>query len=244
MAAENTATMVTKKTAKKKRKISKHMLQAKTDRESLERARAMDSLPGSTPTPDPKPVGKVASAGKARKSVPAGLANSHTKDVKEAAGYLTNWKSYRGQWKFNKNTQSWLIRHMYESDNVPKASFEILMEYLLGLQGQGAKDRILQEATRRALRYKKYSDASGGNNNNNETKKTNDADEEKKVQFSQDIKEGVADSDKEKKRTKKSTDDAADEEARWTALSDHDKRKEYKRARKVLETLREPTKKD
>ena len=223
--------------AKKKRKISKHILQANKDHEALGKARGTDPLPASTPTVDPSPVGKTtsssSSSSKPKKS--KGDANSHVKDVKEAAGYLSNWKQYRQQWKFNKNTQSWLIRHMYESDKVAKGSFGILLEYLGGLQGKGAKDRILQYATRRALRYKKYSER------DNDNSKANDKDEEssKQVQFSEDTK-AAEDGASKTKKSKKASSDASEEEARWNALGDHDKRKEYKRARKVLETLREP----
>mmetsp|Transcript_36182 Transcript_36182/g.51175 ORF Transcript_36182/g.51175 Transcript_36182/m.51175 type:complete len:120 (+) Transcript_36182:276-635(+) len=42
---------------------------------------------------------------------------------------------------------------MYDSDKVTKGSFTLLLEYLQGLQGNAAKERILADATRRALRY-------------------------------------------------------------------------------------------
>ena len=35
-----------------------------------------------------------------------------------------------------------------------------------------------------------------------------------------------------------SKEDLEDEEARWNKLDDHDKRKEYKRARKILEVIK------
>ena len=240
MAAETPTTLATstdgipkkKASAKKKKRISKHILQANKDRETSEKTNdATGSLPASTPIPDPSPVGKNASnsniSSKPKKS--KGAANSHMKDIKEAAGYLSNWKQYRQQWKFNKNTQSWLIRHMYEADKVAKGSFTILLEYLGGLQSDGAKARIVQEATRRALRYKKYSE--GG-----DTMKADDANDDEVEDNKNEPVEGEGLS--KKKKTKKDT--TSEEEKRWNALGDHDKRKEYKRARKVLETLREP----
>ena len=43
----------------------------------------------------------------------------------------------------------------------------------------------------------------------------------------------------EAKDQKKEISDDATDEARWNALDDHDKRKEYKRARKILDTIKE-----
>lgn len=44
---------------------------------------------------------------------------SDVKDPVEAAQYLVVWDTREdGGWRFNKSTQSWLIRHMYERDKV------------------------------------------------------------------------------------------------------------------------------
>lgn len=234
----------TKKPAakKKKKRISKHIQKANKDRASLEKARSTDPALAATsePVPEPSPVGKTAN-NKPKKS--PGKANSTIKDVKEAAGYVSNWKSHRQEWKFNKNTQSWLIRHMYESDKVSKGSFGILLEYLGGLQGTGAKERIMQEATRRALRYKKYSET-----DNTTVVVKAEADEDvdmkdestKEVQFAENTKAAAESTEAatKKKKSKKVTVAPEDEQTLWEALGDHDKRKEYKRARKVLEELK------
>ncbi|CAB9513242.1 Uncharacterised conserved protein (DUF2373) [Seminavis robusta] len=210
-----------KKSAKKKRKVSKHILQAQKDRDALEKARKTDPVPGSTGEDNDDNDEEVAS--------PPENSNKeqhHVKDVKEAAGYLTNWKNYREQWKFNKNTQSWLFRHMYESDKVAKGAFTLLLEYLQGLQGKGAKQRLLQDATRRALRYKQYSEQPT-------SKVSDDDDKDTTIKFAEDTKEPAV----QDKTTKKVGADATEDEKRWNGLDDHEKRKEYKRARKILETL-------
>lgn len=117
---------------------------------------------------------------------------------------------------------------MYEADKVAKGSFTILLEYLGGLQGDGAKGRIVQEATRRALRYKKYSEGV-------DTMTSDDANEEEK----EDNQNEPAEEEGTSKKKKAKKDTTSEEEKHWNTLGDHDKRKEYKRARKVLETLRE-----
>lgn len=63
---------------------------------------------------------------------------AEVKDPQEAAEYLRCW-SQRADgervWRFNKSTQSWLLRHMYDKDRVSKEAFKLLLEYLTGLQG-------------------------------------------------------------------------------------------------------------
>lgn len=147
------------------------------------------------------------------------------KDPIDVASYLSLWKAHQEdninvQWKFNKNTQSWLIRHMYETDKVPKAMFVQLIEYLSSLQGDSVKIRMLEEATRRALRYKQYEKLNQNNNN-----ATTDVDEEVKMNDEVIIKDQTNQQDIE------------DDEIRWNKLDDNNKRKEYKRARKILETF-------
>jgi WKF domain len=233
MAAKSTTKAKKKKkknAAKKKRKVSKHILVANKEREALEKARKTDPF-GSVVTTDTdsEPVTATSPAASSSSKKISPSPSSNTKDIKEAAGYLTNWKNYRQQWKFNKNTQSWLIRHMYEADKVAKGTFTLLLEYLHGL---GNKQRVLQDATRRALRYKEYSEQQEGANTqlaDNKSKST------KVIQFAKDTKPAAADD----KGAKKIANDkgATEDEKRWNALCDHDKRKEYKRARKIIETF-------
>jgi WKF domain len=234
-----------KKAAKKKRKISKHILVANKEREALEKARKTDPF-GSvvvTTDTDSEPAttatagtGVASSSSSEKLSLSSPKSTNNTKDIKEAAGYLTNWKNYRQQWKFNKNTQSWLIRHMYETDKVAKGTFTILLEYLQGLDGNTSKQRVLQGATRRALRYQQYSEQQeeGGDSAIADKKKNNNT--KTKIRFAEDTKAAAANDNVVKK---KGEDDkgATEDDKRWNALCDHDKRKEYKRARKILETL-------
>ena len=250
---------------KKKRKISKHILKANHDKEELLKARTTERVPlGGAEEPIDPPVVSHASKTSSKKKETANKniesnnksnngastsSNCHVKDIKEAAGYLNNWKQYRQQWKFNKNTQSWLIRHMYEPDKVTKHSFAILLEYLHGLKGEGAKERIIQDATRRALRYKKNSEednASSATKSDDNKQGNNDDDVgregAKVVQFSNETKAATEEGKPKKAKTNKELADATEEEKRWNDLDDNDKRKEYKRARKILETLREPSK--
>ncbi|GAX24808.1 hypothetical protein FisN_18Lh109 [Fistulifera solaris] len=174
-----------KKRNKGKKHISKHVLKA---REAKEEAKEKEP-PKQTKTKKPKAV---------------------VKDPSEAIDYLKQWKHDKSAWKFNKNTQSWIIRHMYDAEKLDKAAFSLATEYLQGLQGGTAKTWVLADATKRALRYKQYEKSPGTDGE-----------------------------DVEKMETDKTTKDDTEDLIRWKNLSDHDKRKEYKRARKVLEVLKE-----
>jgi hypothetical protein len=178
-----------KKRNKGKKHISKHVLKA---REAKEEAKKKE-LPKQTKTKKQKAV---------------------VKDPSEAIEYLKQWKHDKSVWKFNKNTQSWIIRHMYDAEKLDKVAFSLVTEYLQGLQGGTAKTWVLADATKRALRYKEFEKSQG-------------------------TAVDSASKDVEKKETDNTTKDETEDIIRWKNLSDHDKRKEYKRARKVLEVLKE-----
>ena len=182
---------------KKKKHISKHVLKAKSE--------AKEKSPGDATTSATKKKKKAADV---------------VKDPTEASEYLKSWQAKKG-WKFNKNTQSWLLRHMYETDKVSKSTFTILLEYMKGLEGKDAKKRVLEEATTRAKRYRDYEKAK------EQAEKEKKEDEE---------------SEKNTEENAANTEQKIDGEDNfgfelWKALDDHDKRKEYKRARRVLEVL-------
>mmetsp|Transcript_18768 Transcript_18768/g.24779 ORF Transcript_18768/g.24779 Transcript_18768/m.24779 type:complete len:194 (-) Transcript_18768:188-769(-) len=75
---------------------------------------------------------------------------SSTRDVSAAIEYLKSWSSRQSDdslpWKFNKNLQSTLIKHMYDASQITDGPcFEQLLCYLEGLKG-GLKERVTTEA--------------------------------------------------------------------------------------------------
>ena len=89
--------------------------------------------------------------------------NDAIKDQKEASLYLSLWKLDRkpgGSWKFNENSQSWLLQHMYDHVKVSKSSFATLVEYVSSAGGDAVmKSRTIEDAKRRARRYKEWEGA-------------------------------------------------------------------------------------
>jgi hypothetical protein len=196
--------------ARKKKRIAKHIVRAQ------DRKRQEEHAKNGTMEPTAATATTTATIPKKKKKK-----SQHVKDPKEAQSYLSSWK-YRdlapGTWKFNTNTQSWLFRHMYDSDEVPKASFAILMDYLQGLKGR-SRDWANEDAVRRVLRYKEW--------------------EKKGTDAAADVVEGDGSEKQEAKDGKDDDDDSVNDDKRFQNLSDHEKRKEYKRARKVVETIKD-----
>ena len=216
----------------RKKRISKHVLDAQDRKKQEEIEKKLLSAaegggePSASATSDV--VAKNAKANQASssdsKQEVTSSSSSKTKDPEEAASYLSLWNydktNNTKQWKFNKNTQSWLLRHMYDFDKVSKATFALLVEYLCQ-GGEGARSRVEEDAKWRARRYKEW---------------------EKKGQQQSSKEDGVdsesKDENTEEKTDKKKESTTTDGDKAWNVLDDHDKRKEYKRARKVLDSLK------
>jgi hypothetical protein len=192
--------------AHKKKRISKHILEGQERRKK--EAQDAPIVDGENPMPDTKPINK-----QNRKRV-----INPIKDPQEAQNYLSAWKHREaspGVWKFNKNTQTWICRNMYDTEKIPKKSFEILTEYLEDLKGSFRKI-VNEDAVRRAMRYKEW-----------EKKASSTGDEQGDVD--------------EKKETSKKTSDDDDAEAddkKFNAMDEKDKRKEYKRSRKIIDVFK------
>ena len=214
-----------RKKAHKKGRVSKHILDAQ-ERRKEEVAKApkldgetsagagADADPDSAP-PTIKTAAPITNASKPKATTTTAAApkkkktKKHTKEPKDVHNYLSAWKhreSAPGLWKFNKNTQSWLFRHMYDAEKVPKATFSLLMDYMEGVQG-GMRERVNEDAVRRAMRYKDW-------------EKNGSEEAEKKT--------AVANADA----------DIEDDNKRFSAMDENEKRKEYKRARKVIDELK------
>ena len=189
----------------RKKRISKHVIQAEERRKQTEVEKqlllAAENGTSTTPSTPSTPIEEKTTT-----------SNTKTKDPEEAVSYLTLWKydqtNNTKSWKFNKNTQSWLQRHMYEGNKVSKTTFATLVDYLIQ-GGDRLISRVEEDAKMRARRYKEW-----------EKKKENSTSDE-------------TTSTKEESKSTSSADDIT-----WNNLDDHDKRKEYKRARKVLDSIK------
>ena len=243
----------------RKKRISKHVLQAEERRKIAEvekqlidgAAAATDKENGSAAAVDanasssPKTKASNVSAHPSSSSpspsssaAVAAVAVKNTKNPEDASTYLSTWKYDRAnnnsnnkQWKFNKNTQSWLLRHMYNPIKVPKHSFAILVEYLLNGENVGVKNRVLEDAKFRARRYKEF-------------EKQQSQLQEKGVAEKMEGKEQNTKDDTNKEEAGEQSSSSSPKkvtvvDVSWDKMDEHEKRKEYKRARKVLDAFKE-----
>ena len=213
-----------KKGSRKKRHISKHVLKS---REGGSSGGDDDGVVNSETT---------TARGHTNNNQNNSNQNKHVKDPREAAAYLTNWENRKNRpeaWKFNKNTQAWIFRHAYDVEKVPKAIFKILVSgYLNGLQGDLMRKRIKEDASRRARRYKDHVSSGSGNTDGGDVDESRPQVEEGQTSPKDD------DDDKDDKKKIPSNAEPLGDESRWRGLSENDKRKEYKRARMILDALK------
>jgi hypothetical protein len=227
------------KLRRKKQRISKHVIMSRENKSKEGDQQDKSLLPSEALASLPTTDNTKTSEKKTKKK----KKEKHVKNPNEVMAYLSGWKhrSVAGAWKFNKNTQSWLIRHMYEADKVSKEMFSLLIEYLTGLEGI-TRQRVQADATSRALRYKEYeAKLSSTTNQKQEQEKANDEgdisaprEDGKTITETENSPAGTHNA----QVTDADSNDKKEETDRWNCLSDHDKRKEYKRARKVLDTLK------
>ncbi|KAL7752275.1 hypothetical protein RI367_002320 [Sorochytrium milnesiophthora] len=72
--------------------------------------------------------------------------------------YLEQWVNDRTSWKFNKRSQIWLLKHLYNPAMVADSHFNMLLAYLDGLQG-AVRTRIFEQA--KAFAEREDTDDSG-----------------------------------------------------------------------------------
>lgn len=73
--------------------------------------------------------------------------------------YLRQYHEDRGSWKFNKNHQTYLLKHAFDADIIPLEYSESLYVYVIGLQG-GVRKRVRDEAL--AVKVKDLEDGVNG----------------------------------------------------------------------------------
>ncbi|KAM0337265.1 hypothetical protein ACHAPQ_003284 [Fusarium lateritium] len=97
---------------------------------------------GSFPRTPSKPAkqSKAKSKGPAKKPKP-----QVPVDLKPALEYLSLWKTARDSWKFNKNHQSNLIKHVFDADGIPASDVETFYDYIQDLKGF-VRMRLLETA--------------------------------------------------------------------------------------------------
>lgn len=95
-------------------------------------------------TPEPKKKAKSTPKKKGPKT-PKPEAPAPAPDLTLPLEYLRLWKTSRASWKFNKNLQTHLISHAFDSTLVPAADIDTFYEYIRDLKGY-SRIRLLETA--------------------------------------------------------------------------------------------------
>ncbi|CAD0090718.1 unnamed protein product [Aureobasidium mustum] len=122
-----------KKKAKKEKKEKKEGQATKADEETMNK----DDAPQTTSEPKTPAVKKV------KVRTPKDNTN---KPVPDYVRYLEQYHDDRSSWKFNKSKQNDLLKNIWNTYRVPPTCNEALVEYLDGLQGAAARQRLRQAA--------------------------------------------------------------------------------------------------
>ncbi|KAJ3350275.1 hypothetical protein GGF32_004990 [Allomyces javanicus] len=86
--------------------------------------------------------------GKSKKGAAVATKRRDPDDERDAVvAYLHEWKANRAAWRFSKNKQVWLLKHLYTRNKIPDSAFAIAVEYLEDLRGV-ARTRAFDEAKR------------------------------------------------------------------------------------------------
>lgn len=62
---------------------------------------------------------------------------------KDALEYLQQYQSSRSTWKFNKNREVWLLKHVLSKSDIPPSYESALFDYLVGMKSENAKARLI-----------------------------------------------------------------------------------------------------
>ena len=132
---------------------------------------------------------------------------------------------------------------MYDGNKVNKTTFAILLEYIIAGKCEGVRSKVQEDAKVRARRYKEW-EKTTTSTTEKETKTTlalMKKDDEGVSSYQRPISSGEAEGAKRSSSlagvatTATTTTTANDDE--WKTMDEHEKRKVYKRARKVLDAL-------
>lgn len=68
-----------------------------------------------------------------------------TRKSKDALEYLQQYQSSRSTWKFNKNREVWLLKHILSKADIPSSHESALFDYISGMKSENAKRRLMDQ---------------------------------------------------------------------------------------------------
>jgi hypothetical protein len=171
----------------------------------------------------PEKVKKVKSK-KAKQPSAKRAVNSSSDNPPSALIYLRQYHSSRADWKFSKNKETWILKHLLSLNHIPSSYDLALRSYVSGLQSQAARSRV-RTAAEEAIHRDQEEQSSEQNGNSDP--KTHEGEMEDPVLRRKQYDSALA-------RYKKQLEDSidfADEEEEQERLDEKEERRLAKRKR-------------
>ncbi|OAG39658.1 hypothetical protein AYO21_06126 [Fonsecaea monophora] len=105
-------------------------------------AKASSSIRTQSPLPDDSKAQKTSVKAKKSKKASSKTVQPLEPKSNTALEYLNQYHTARSKWKFNKNRETWILKHIFSEDDIPREYNLALARYIYGLQGAGARDRL------------------------------------------------------------------------------------------------------
>ncbi len=140
-----------------------------------------------------------------------------TKKPHAALEYLTQFCESRTTWKFRKNREVWIVKHLFSIDQVPSSYDASLYQYLQGVKSDTTRSRLQRKAEDIIQKDKEQSieniDTTDGDNNANEVNKesTEMEDPERRRAYYEDSVRRY------KRKLEQHLDEEAEEELTWVS---------------------------
>lgn len=160
---------------------------------------------------DPEPSKKKAPKSKKSKLRPT------TKKTPTALEYLTEFCESRRTWKFRKNKEVWILKHLFSIDEIPSGYDISLSQYLQGLKSASTRSRIEEEAEEiiekdreQQLDYTISIDSDGGGGKVDELPADMEDPARRRAYYEDSVR-------RYKRRLERHLDEAAEEELNWVS---------------------------
>lgn len=121
-------------------KVAKEPNKEKKKKPQKSKSTTLDTKTDSEPA---KATKKDKNAKKERKEA---TEEKEPKETPQYVLYLQQYHTDKNNWKFNKNSQKDLFKNLFNVYRIPPQHDQAILQYIKGLQGAAARDRIAQDA--------------------------------------------------------------------------------------------------
>lgn len=139
--ADSTATVDTIKEGRRPKKVKKRV-SFSADTKLVPESPALSSSPEPDSKHNEPPAGQKKTRTKS-KHIPE---RAPVQKSNASLDYLNRYYTNRAEWKFNKNRETWILKHVLSENDIPREYDIALAKYIHGLQGTSARERLQSQS--------------------------------------------------------------------------------------------------